>query len=153
MSFEFEATNSSNAWFGYNFPNEGRDFQNFMWLYRGPQFDKKKKYNPYWWYIYHPAGGRPGNCFKWLILFLIHPIKHPRPCSSARLRPLSHMMSQEPWPCNGEDPWLSSKARSTMGVGKAVLCSQGPSNIVWSEKWTMLRDHCIFVGRKKVMVC
>ena len=42
MSFEFEATNSSNAWFGYNFPNEGRDFQNFMWLYRGPQFDKKK---------------------------------------------------------------------------------------------------------------
>ena len=56
-------------------------------------------------------------------------------------------MSQEPWPCHGEDPWLSSKGR-TMGVGKAVLGSHKPSNIVKWE-WTMLPDHCIFCWRKK----
>ena len=47
------------------------------------------------------------------------------------LRATSHM-SQEPCPCNGEDPCLSSKGR-TMGVGKGILCSLGPSSIVWSE--------------------
>ena len=41
--------------------------------------------------------------------------------------------SQEPWPCNGEDPWLSSKGR-TMGVGKATLGSHGTSSIT-SVKW------------------
>ena len=39
-------------------------------------------------------------------------------------RAISHM-SQEPRPRNGEG--------RTMGVEKVVLCSQGPSNIVWSE--------------------
>ena len=59
----------------------------------------------------------------------------------------SHM-SQEPWPCNGEDPWLSSKGR-TMGVGKAVLCSHGPSSIVWSENGPCCRTIAYFVGRSK----
>ena len=34
-------------------------------------------------------------------------------------------------------------------LGKVVLCSHGPSSIVWKWEWTMLWDHCIFVGRKK----
>ena len=71
-----------------------------------------------------------GSCVKWPL----------------RLRTTSHM-SQELWPCNGEDPWLSSKGR-TMSVGKAVTCSLGPSSIVWSE-WTMLQDHCILCWREK----
>ena len=41
------------------------------------------------------------------------------------LRPTSHS-SQEPWPCNGEDPWLSPKGHSTMSVGKVVLGIHGP---------------------------
>ena len=57
-------------------------------------------------------------------------------------------MSQEPWPCNGEDPWLSSKGR-TMGVGKAVLCSHRPSSIVWSENGPCCRTIVYFVGGKR----
>ena len=53
------------------------------------------------------------------------------PLKGKHLRVTSHM-SQEMWPCNGEDPWLSSKGH-TMVVGKVVLCSHGPSSIVWSE--------------------
>jgi hypothetical protein len=54
-----------------------------------------------------------------------------RPWCEAPLRVISHM-SQEPWPCNGEDPWPSSKGR-IMGVGKVVLCSHGPSSTMWSD--------------------
>ena len=63
------------------------------------------------------------------------------------LRVSSHTR-QEPWPCNGEDPWLSSKG-CTMDVGKAVLCSLGPSKHSVKWEWTMLRDHYIFVGEKR----
>ena len=56
--------------------------------------------------------------------------------------------SCEPQPCYGEDPWLSSKGR-TMGVGKAILCSQGPSSIVWSKNGPCCRTIAYFVGRKK----
>jgi hypothetical protein len=57
-------------------------------------------------------------------------------------------MSQEPWPYNGEDPWFSSKGR-TMGVGKAVLCSHGPSRIVWSEKDDVTRPLYILLAEKE----
>ena len=67
--------------------------------------------------------------------------------SPQTLRATSHM-SQEPWPCNGEDPWLSSKGR-TMGVGKAVLCSHGPSSIVWSENGPYCGTIAYFVGEKR----
>ena len=52
------------------------------------------------------------------------------------------------WPYNGDDPWLSSKGH-TMGVGKAVLCSHGPSNIVWSENGPCFGTITYFVGRKR----
>ena len=57
-------------------------------------------------------------------------------------------MSQEPWLCNGEDPWLSSKGR-TMGVGKLVLCSHGPSSIVWIENGPCCMTIAYFVGGKE----
>ena len=41
--------------------------------------------------------------------------------------------------------WLSSKGR-TNGVGKAVLCSHGPSRIVWSENGPCCRTMACFVG-------
>ena len=63
------------------------------------------------------------------------------------LRATSHM-SQEPWPCNGEDPWLSSKGR-TMGVGIAVLCSHMPSSTVWSENGPCCRTIAYFIGGKE----
>ena len=55
------------------------------------------------------------------------------------IRATSHM-SQEPWPCNGEDPWLSSKA---------IICSHGPSSIVWSENGPCCGTIAYFVGGKK----
>jgi hypothetical protein len=67
--------------------------------------------------------------------------------SNQGVRATSHM-SQEPWPCNGEDPWLSSKGR-TMSVGKAVIGSLGPSSIVWSENGPCCGTIAYFVGRKK----
>ena len=63
------------------------------------------------------------------------------------LRATSHT-SQEPWPCNGEDPWLSSKGR-TMGVGKVVLGSHGPSSIFWSENEPLYGTIAYFVRRKE----
>ena len=63
------------------------------------------------------------------------------------LRVTSHM-NQEPWPCNGKDPWLSSKGR-TMGVGKAVLGSHGTSSIVWSENGPCCGPIAYFVGGKR----
>jgi hypothetical protein len=56
-------------------------------------------------------------------------------------------MSQEPWICNGEDPWLSSKGR-TMCVGKVVICSHGLSSIVWSENRPCCGTIAYFVGKK-----
>ena len=64
-----------------------------------------------------------------------------------RPRATSHM-SQEPWPCNGEDPRLSSKGR-TMGVGKAISCSHMPSSIVWSENGPCCGTIAYFVGGKR----
>ena len=52
------------------------------------------------------------------------------------------------WPWNGEDPWLSSKGH-TMGVGKVVLCSHGPSSIVWSENGPCCGTIAYFVGGKE----
>jgi hypothetical protein len=63
------------------------------------------------------------------------------------LRATSHM-SQEPWSCNGEDPWLSSKGH-TMCVGKAVICGHGPSSIVWSENGPCCGTIAYFVGGKR----
>jgi hypothetical protein len=63
------------------------------------------------------------------------------------MRATSHM-SQEPWPCNGEDPWLSSKDR-TMGVSKAVSWSHGLSSIVWSESGPCSGTIAYFVGGKR----
>ena len=62
-------------------------------------------------------------------------------------RATSHT-SQEPWPCNGEDPWLSSKGR-TMGVGEVVLGSHETSSIVWSENGPWCGTIAYFVGGKK----
>ena len=64
-----------------------------------------------------------------------------------KIRATSHM-SQELWPSNGEDPWLSSKG-CTMGVGKAVLCIHGPSSIVWSENGSCCETVACFVGGNK----
>ena len=64
------------------------------------------------------------------------------------LRATSHT-SQGSWPWNGECPWLSSKGHN-MGVGKAILCSDGPSNIVWSGNrpyWGTIA--CFIRGKKK----
>ena len=69
------------------------------------------------------------------------------PLKYGTLRATSHT-SQEPWPCNGEDPWLSTKGR-TMGVGKVVLGSHGPSIIVWSENGPCCGTVAYFVGRKR----
>jgi hypothetical protein len=66
------------------------------------------------------------------------------------LRATSHM-SQEPWPCNGEDLWLSSKGR-TMGVGKAIICNHGPSSIVWSENGPCCGTIAYLVGGKEVRI-
>ncbi len=63
------------------------------------------------------------------------------------IRATSHT-SQEPWPCNGEDPWLSSKG-CTMGVGKVISCSHGPSTILWSENGQWCGVIAYFVGGKK----
>ena len=63
------------------------------------------------------------------------------------LRATSHT-SQEPWPWNDEDPWLSSKGR-TMGVGKAVLGSHRPSSIMWSENGPCCRTIAYFVDGKR----
>ena len=71
-------------------------------------------------------------------------------CSNFALRdcgPL-HTMSQELRPRNGEDPWLSSKGL-TVGVGKAVICSHGPSSIVWSVNWPCCGTIAYFVGGKR----
>ena len=57
-------------------------------------------------------------------------------------------MSQEPGPCNGEDPRLSSKGR-TVGVGKAVFSSQGSSSIVRSENGSCCEIIAYFCWRKK----
>ena len=57
-------------------------------------------------------------------------------------------MSQEPWPCDGEDPWLSSKG-CTMGVGKAILCSHKLLSIVWSENEPCCKTIAYFVGGKR----
>jgi hypothetical protein len=46
------------------------------------------------------------------------------------------------------DPWLSTKGR-TMGIGKAVSCSHGPSSIVWSENGPCCRIIAYFVGGKR----
>jgi hypothetical protein len=62
-------------------------------------------------------------------------------------RATSHM-SQEPWPCNGEDPWLSSKGH-IMCVGKAIIYSHGPSSIVWSENGPCCGTIAYFVGGKR----
>ena len=52
------------------------------------------------------------------------------------LRATSHM-SWEPWPCNGEDLWLSSKCY-TMGVGKLFYVVTGP------QAWCEVRmDHVV----------
>ena len=60
-------------------------------------------------------------------------------------------MSQEPWrPCNGEDSWLSKG--HTMGVGKANLCSHGPSSIVSSENGPCCGTIAYFVGKKEGMI-
>ena len=59
------------------------------------------------------------------------------------VRASSHM-SQEPWPCYGEDPWLSSKGRS-MGV----IRSHVPSSIVWSESTPCCGTIAYFVGNKR----
>jgi hypothetical protein len=67
--------------------------------------------------------------------------------SKQDIKATSHK-SQELWPCNGEDPWLSSKGRS-MVVGKAVLCSHGPSSIVWSENGPCCGTIANFVGGKR----
>ena len=61
-------------------------------------------------------------------------------------RATSHM-SQEPWPCNGENPWLSAKRR-TMCVGKAVICSHGSSSIVWSENGPCCGTIAYLIGGK-----
>jgi hypothetical protein len=78
---------------------------------------------------------------------LILPTPFGRTFQLLECRVTSHM-SQEPWPCNGEDPWLSSKGR-TMGVGKAVLCSRGSSSTVWSESGPCCRTIAYFVGNKR----
>ena len=65
----------------------------------------------------------------------------------AALRATSHM-SQELWPCDGEDPWLSSKGR-TMGVGKTVICSHMPSSIVWSENGPCCKPLHILLVEKE----
>jgi hypothetical protein len=57
-------------------------------------------------------------------------------------------MSQELWPCNGEDPWLSSKG-CTMCVRKAIICSLRASSIVWSENGPCCGTIAYFVGGKK----
>ena len=80
------------------------------------------------------------SCSQWLRLHILT-------SSDLGLRATSHM-SQEAWPCNGEDPWLSSKGR-TMGVGKAILCSHMSSSIVWSENGPCCRTIAYFVSRKR----
>jgi hypothetical protein len=77
----------------------------------------------------------------------LHVVLMDWPLVQFHLRATSHM-SQEHWPCNGEDPWLSSKGR-TMGVGKALLCSHGPSSIVWSENGPCCGTITYFVGGKE----
>ena len=58
-------------------------------------------------------------------------------------------MSQELWDLvMARTLWLSSKGH-TMGVGKAILCSQWPSSIVWSENGACCRAIAYFVGGKK----
>ena len=69
-------------------------------------------------------------------------------CNSQITLKASLHMGQEPWPCNGEDPWLSSEGR-TMGVGKTVVCSHGPSRIVWSENGPCCGTTAYFGWRKK----
>ena len=69
------------------------------------------------------------------------------PLKYGTLRATSHT-SQEPWPCNGEDPWLSTKGR-TMGVGKVILGVHGPSSIVWSENGPCCGTIAYFVGGKR----
>ena len=71
----------------------------------------------------------------------------PHIAQEVTLRATSNM-SQEPWPCNGEDPWLASKGR-IMGVGEVVLCSHGPSSIVWSENGPCCGTIAYFIGGKK----
>ena len=74
-----------------------------------------------------------GSCVKWPLL-------------TSGIRATSYT-SQEPWPCNGEDPWFSSKGR-TMGVGRVVLGSHGTSSIVWSESGPCCETIAYFVGGK-----
>ena len=57
-------------------------------------------------------------------------------------------MSQGPLPCNDEHPWLSPKG-CTMGVGKAIMCSHGPSQIVWSENGSCWGTISYFIGGKR----
>ena len=78
--------------------------------------------------------------FSWWFSYIVIPI-------GFTLRATSHM-TQEPWPCNSEDPWFSSKGH-IMGVGNVVLCSDGSSSIVWSENGPCCRTIGYFVGRKE----
>jgi hypothetical protein len=71
-------------------------------------------------------------------------------CEVALIRATSHM-SQDPWPCNGEHPWLSSKGR-TMCVGKAVICRLGPSSIVWNENGPCCGTIAYFIGGKEGII-
>ena len=63
------------------------------------------------------------------------------------LRATTHTR-QEPWPCNGEDPWLSSKG-CTMGVREVVLGVHRPSSIVWNENGPCCETIAYIVGRRR----
>ena len=94
-----------------------------------------------------------GDCMDWphvtWDLGLGTPLNHLRDnLFTLRIMRATSHMSQEPWPCNGEDFWLSSKGRTTR-VGKAVLCRHGPSSIVWSENGPCYMTIAYFVGGKK----
>ena len=62
--------------------------------------------------------------------------------------------TQEPrqFPWNGEGPCLSSEG-CTMGVGKAILCSDKPSNIVGSENGPCWGTIAYFIGGEKGQPC
>ena len=68
-------------------------------------------------------------------------------CSVHGLRATLHM-SQEPWPYNCEEPWLSSKG-CTMGDKKVILGSHGPSSIVWSENGHVAGPLHILLAEKE----
>ena len=107
-----------------------------------------------------------GWAFTWSAYFLCHLLHVPMYPRMDRwmwnqhdmwvLRATSHM-SQEPWPCNGKDSWLSSKGH-TMAVGKAHLGSHRSSSIAWSENGPWCKTSAYFVGGKRgriwfIIVC